>query len=186
MADTLLNPLTPLGGTTPASTTIGPVTITEVTGTALASLAARKGHDLTAIAKAAGIPLPPAGRAEQGETYAAFWLGPDQWMIEAPYSSHEDITAILKPIFTESASLTEQTDAWARFDVTGDRLPALFERLCNFDIAAQTTGAATRTMIEHLGTYVILRGPGHITVLGPRSSAASLWHALATAAKAAF
>lgn len=186
MADTVLTPLTPLGGTTPASTTIGPVTIAEVTNTALASLAARKGHDLTATAKAAGIPLPPAGRAELGETYAAFWLGPDQWMVEAPYATHEDITAILKPLFTETASLTEQTDAWARFDVTGDRLPALFERLCNFDIATQSAGAATRTMMEHLGVYIVVRAPNHISVLGPRSSAASLHHALTTAAKSAF
>lgn len=186
MADLALKPLTPLGADTPATTTIGPVTITEVTDTALASLAARMGQSIADAAKAAGIPLPAPGRAEQGQTYAAFWLGPDQWMLEAPYATHEDITAILKPVFGETASLTEQTDAWARFDVTGDRLPALLERLCNFDLATQGTGAATRTMMEHLGVYIVTRSPTHLSILGPRSSAASLHHALATAAKAAF
>ncbi len=186
MADPLLKPLTPLGSDTPASATIGPVTITEVTDTALASLAARRGQDISAAAKAAGIPLPGPGRAEQAAPYAAFWLGPDQWMIEAPYATHEDITAVLKPVFTEAASLTEQTDAWVRFDVTGDRLPALFERLCNVDIARHGAGFATRTMLEHLGCYVVIRTTGHISVLGPRSSAASLYHALTTAAKSAF
>ena len=186
MADLMLEPLTPLGSDSPASTIIGPVTITEVVDTALASLAARRGHDLAAAAMAAGIPLPSAGRAAQATTYGAFWLGPDQWMVEAPYPSHEDIVAILKPLFGDSASLTEQTDAWARFDVTGDRLPALFERLCNFDIARHGPGAATRSMVEHLGCYVIIRSPAHISVLGPRSSAASLYHALTTAAKSAF
>lgn len=186
MADLMLKALTPLGADTPASTTIGPVTITEVVSTALASLAARAGHDIRPAASAAGIPLPGPGRAEQAAPYGAFWLGPDQWMIEAPFSSHEDITAILKPVFGESASLTEQTDAWVRFDVSGDTLPRLFERLCNFDIARHGTGAATRTMLEHLGCYVILRGPALVSVLGPRSSAQSLYHALTTAAKSAF
>ena len=182
----MLKTITPLGADTPASTTIGPVTITEVVSTALASLAARSGHDIRAAAATAGIPLPGPGRAEQAATYGAIWLGPDQWMVESPFASHEDIVAILKPLFGESASITEQTDAWVRFDVTGDSLPALFERLCNFDIARHGAGAATRTMLEHLGCYVILRNTNHISVLGPRSSAASLYHALTTAAKSAF
>lgn len=186
MADLILKPITPLGADTPASTTIGPVTITEVTDTALASLAARVGKDIGAAARTAGIPLPAPGNAEQAAQYGAFWLGPDQWMVEAPYASHEDITAILKRVFGEAASLTEQTDAWARFDVTGDRLPALFERLCNVDLARHGAGYATRTLLEHLGCYIVVRSQTHISVLGPRSSAASLYHALTTAAKAAF
>lgn len=186
MADLVLKPITPLGADSPASVTIGPATLTEVVDTALASLAARLGQTIHEAAKAAGIPLPAPGRAEQAAPYSAFWLGPDQWMLEAPFATHEDITAILKPVFGETASLTEQTDAWARFDVTGDRLPALFERLCNFDLAHQGAGYATRTMLEHLGCYIIVRTANHISVLGPRSSAASLFQALTTAAKAAF
>lgn len=186
MADLALKPLTPLGSDTPANITIGPVTITEVVDTALASLAVRRDHDIATAAKAAGIPLASPGRAEQAATYGTIWLGPDQWMVEAPFASHEDIVAILKPLFGESASLTEQTDAWARFDVTGDRLPAMVERLCNFDLATQGAGAATRTMMEHLGVYIVVRSPTHISILGPRSSAASLHHALTTAAKSAY
>ena len=188
MADHRLKPITPLGHDAPHSVTLGPVTISEVTHTALASLAARlgEGKAVTDIADAAGIPLPPPGKAAQGATYAAFWLSPELWMIEAPFATHEDIVAILKPHFGEAASLTEQTDAWARFDVTGDDLPAMFERLCAFDLRAHGPGAATRTVIEHLGCYVVIRAPGHLSVIGPRSSAASLFHALETAARAAF
>lgn len=188
MADHRLKPITPLGHDAPHSVTLGPVTISEVTHTALASLAARQGEAkaVTDIADAAGIPLPPPGKAAQGATYAAFWLSPEMWMIEAPFATHEDIVAILKPHFGEAASLTEQTDAWARFDVTGDDLPAMFERLCAFDLRAHGPGAATRTVIEHLGCYVVIRAPGHLSVIGPRSSAASLLHALETAARAAF
>ena len=188
MADHRLKPITPLGHDAPHSVTLGPVTITEVTDTALASLAARQGEAkaITDIADAAGIPLPGPGKAAQGATYAAFWLSPDMWMVEAPFATHEDIVAHLKPHFGEAASLTEQTDAWARFDVKGDDLPAMFERLCAFDLRAHGPGAATRTVIEHLGCYVVIRAPGHLSVIGPRSSAASVFHALETAARSAY
>ena len=188
MADHRLKPITPLGNSTPHSVTIGPVTISEVVDTALASLATRMGEAkaVADIADSAGIPLPGPGKAAQGATYAAFWLSPDMWMIEAPFATHEDVIAQLKPHFGEAASLTEQTDAWARFDVTGDDLPAMFERLCAFDLRSHGPGSATRTVIEHLGCYIVIRAPGHLSVLGPRSSAASLFHALETAAQSAF
>lgn len=186
MAD-VLHPLTALGHDVPATVTIGPVTITENPGAALASLASRLGHeaDVAQAAKAAGIPLPGPGRAETA-SYGAIWLGPEQWMIEAAFATHEDIVAVLKPIFGEAASLTEQTDAWVRFDLTGTDLAKLFERLCNYDLRRASPGSATRTVIDHLGCYIIRRAEGEVSILGPRSSAHSLHHALITAAKSAF
>ena len=181
-----LKSLTPLGHDTPITETIGAVTITENTGTALASLASRLGREaeVASAAAAAGIALPGPGRSLSATIYAAIWLGPEQWMIEAPFTTHEDITAHLKPIFGEAASITEQTDAWVRFDITASDLPALFERLCNHDLRRAGVGAATRTVIDHLGCYVIRRSETEVTILGPRSSAHSLHHALTTAAKA--
>ncbi|MFA9231161.1 MAG: sarcosine oxidase subunit gamma [Microgenomates group bacterium] len=187
-----MKPLSPLGHITAQTEVIGPVTITENTGVALASLASRMGQEkaVAKAAKAAGIPQPGPGIATVAAVYGAFWLGPEQWMIEAPFASHEDVVSILKPLFGETASLTEQTDAWVRFDLEGADLPKLFERLCGFDLRAAGTGAATRTMIEHLGCYVVLRqmgdGTDRVSVYGPRSSAHSLHHALITAAKSAF
>ena len=182
----LLKSLTPLGHDAAVSETIGAVTITENTGTALASLASRMGFEaeVASAAVAASIPLPGPGRSAAPATYAALWLGPEQWMIEAPFASHEDIAAILKPIFGEAASITEQTDAWVRFDLTAPDLPGLFERLCNYDLRKAGAGAATRTVIDHLGCYVIRRAQTEVSILGPRSSAHSLHHALTTAAKA--
>jgi sarcosine oxidase subunit gamma len=186
--DLSLVPLTPLGHAAPETVSIGPITIAEVTTTALASLATRRGRaaEVMTAAAAHGIPMPGPGRAETGAIFAAFWLGPDQWMVEAPFASHEDITAILRPMFADAASITEQTDAWVRFDVSGADLPALFERLCSFDLRGTGPGAATRTVIEHLGCYLIRRANRTLTLYGPRSSAQSLHHALTTAARSAF
>ena len=183
MPDHRLKPLTPLGNTTPQTDTIGPVTITENISVALASLATRKGRDadVATAAKTLNITLPTPGHASE----TALWLGPDQWLIEAPFATHEDSTAHLKPAFKDAASISEQTDAWVRFDITGPNLHSLFELLCNLDTRSMQPGHATRTVIEHLGCYVTRRSD-HFTILGPRSSAKSLHHALITAAKSAF
>jgi sarcosine oxidase, subunit gamma len=181
--DHRLKPLSPLGNAAPQTDTIGPVIITENASIALASLATRKGRDadVTKAANALNLSLPPPGHASDN----ALWLAPDQWLIEAPFATHEDITAHLKPTFGDAASITEQTDAWVRFDITGPDLHALFELLCNLDTRTMHPGHATRTVIEHLGCYVTRRADG-FTILGPRSSAKSLHHALITAAKSAY
>ena len=62
-----------------------------------------------------------------------------------------------------------------------DPAPVL-ERLCNVDFRAVPNGYATRTVIDHLGVYLIKHGPGEVRLYGPRSSAKSLLHALETAA----
>lgn len=188
MADFVLKPLSPLGHTTAHITTIGPLTIAENTAVALASLASRLGQagDVAGIAARLGLPLPVAGHCATGAVYSAFWLGPQQWMVEAPFVSHEDIVAQLKPQFGEAASITEQTDAWVRFDLAAPDLPPLFERLCNYDLRKHGPGCASRTVIEHLGCYLVHRAFGEITLLGPRSSARSLHHALMTAANSLY
>jgi sarcosine oxidase subunit gamma len=154
---------------------------------ALASLASRRGREaeVATLAAAAGLPLPGPRRAAAGAPFSAFWLGPEQWMVEAPHATHEDIVAHLKPVFGDAASITEQTDAWVRFEVAGP-LPPLFERLCNLDLWRFEPGSATRTVIEHLGCYAIRREPDRLTLLGPRSSAGSLHHALLGAARSVF
>ena len=183
MPDHRLKPLTPLGHATPQTDTVGPVTISENTSIALATLATRKGReaDVAKATNALNIALPGPGRASE----TALWLSPDQWLIEAPFATHEDIVAYLKPAFKDAASVTEQSDAWVRFDLTGPNLHAVFELLCNLDTRAMQPGHATRTVIEHLGCYVTCRSHG-FTILGPRSSAKSLHHALITAAKSAY
>ena len=183
MPDHRLKPLTPLGHASPQTDMIGPVTIAENTSVALASLATRNGRsaDVVQAAQSLNIALPTPGRASDN----ALWLAPDQWLIEAPFATHEDIVAYLKPAFNDAASITEQTDAWVRFDLSGPDLHAMFERLCALDTRAMHPGHATRTVIEHLGCYVTCRAAG-FSILGPRSSAKSLHHALTTAAKSAY
>lgn len=176
--------LSALGKREAASVTIGPLTIRERMDVALASVAARKGRaaDLSAAAQTAGLRLPGPATHQQGTPYAAFWVAPEMWFVEAPFDSHELIADMLKSALGDAASVTEQTDAWVAFDLAATDLSPLLERLCNVDYATVPDGYATRTVMEHLGVYLIKHDPGAARVYGPRSSAESLLHALETAA----
>ncbi|WP_170971849.1 sarcosine oxidase subunit gamma [Rhodobacter sp. SY28-1] len=179
-----LQPLTALGRREATTVTHGPLTISERTDVALASVAARNGRaaDLAKAAQKADVPLPGPASHQQGTPYSAFWTAPEMWFVEAPYASHELIVDLLKSALADTASITEQTDAWVAFDLSAHDLTRLLERLCNVDFAARPTGYATRTVMEHLGVYLIKHGPGAARLYGPRSSAESLLHAIETAA----
>lgn len=176
----MLEPLTPLGHDTPRTVTIGPFTITERFDVALASVAVRRGDDkaLARAAKAIGLPLPAVAAAEAGTPWSTFWITAEMWMVEAPHATHEDIAAILKAALGDTASITEQSDAWVRFDLTAANLAPLTERLTNLDLAQKPPGFAARTVIDHLGVYLIKRSDTELTLYGPRASAQSLLHAL--------
>jgi sarcosine oxidase subunit gamma len=180
VVDHALKALTALGQDTPIVLEIGPFRIAERFDIALASLATRRGRESQVLkaAKSAKLPLANVASAAKGSVLSSFWLAPDMWMVEAPFATHEDIAAHLKVIFGDSASITEQTDAWVRFDVSAPNLQHLFERLSNVDVAASPSGFAARTVIDHLGCYLIKHSETEITVYGPRSSAASLLHML--------
>jgi sarcosine oxidase subunit gamma len=182
-----LLPITALGGREPRVETIGSLTIAETTDLALASVSARSGRE-TACAKALekmlGAALPGPGKALLTSPMAAVWMGADQWMIGASQDSHEDLAAQVKAKVSSTASVTEQTDAWACFDVTGSDVVAMFERLCPAPVRRMMQADALRTTIHQMGCFVICGAPGgHMRVLGPRSSAGSLHHALMQAAR---
>lgn len=177
--------LTALGQDAAQVIEIGPYRIAERFDVALASVAVGRGRDAAfqVAAKAAGVPLPGHSTHEAGEVFSAFWTTPEMWFVEADFRTHEDIVAALKPSFGEAASITEQTDAWVRFDVSGTDLPALLERLTNLDFTCLPDGFASLTVIEHLGVYLVKHGAQTVTLYGPRSSAGSLLHALEVTAR---
>lgn len=164
---------------------VGLLHIAEHPNVALASLARRRDGDLSAAETFLGVALPDVAAWAGNGPFGVFWTGPGQWMVEAPHATHEDLAARLKAAVGDGASVTEQTDAWVRFDVSGPTVGALFERLCALDLPRMATGTAQRTTIEHMGCFVICRKAGlSFSILGPRSSAACLHHALLTTARA--
>ncbi|MGJ8612203.1 MAG: sarcosine oxidase subunit gamma [Octadecabacter sp.] len=184
-----LEAITSLGATAPQIDTHAGVTCTEVNDLALASVAARLGSEAVCaehMNALLGAQAPGPGKSRRGASETAVWMGPDQWMISAPFKTHDDIAELLKSRFTSSASIVEQTDAWCCFDLTGQGVTAVMELLCNIDMRKLQSGDAHRTTIHHLGCIVVCNDPdGLIRILGPRASAASLHHAITTAMRSA-
>ena len=182
-----LKAITPLGGTEPRVDGFDGLVISERPDRALASVGARQGSE-DAAAQAArdllGFDLPAPARWSTASDYMAWWMGPDLWMVDAPHSSHEMLASQIKAAVGDNASVVEQTDGWCRFDVEGNRSLDLFERLTNANLRSATEGTALRTSIEHVGCFVLCLEAGkRFAVIGPRSSAASLHHALLALAK---
>lgn len=176
--------ITPLGQHAPRTDSHAGITMTEVVETGLVSVTARLGHEKATadlVASITGQKAPTPARAAKG----AFWMGPDQWMVETPLAGKDDPAREIAAKAKGIASITDQSEAWCRFDLTGDRLADVFERLCNADLRRFEGGEAVRTAIEHLGCFLICRTPQHVSVLGPRSSAGSLHHAILTAMRSA-
>ena len=176
-----LEPITAFGARTPREDRIGGVTISERPDTALASLTARRGVTLTEALP--GLALPgPGGHAGGPEGTGAMWLGPGAWLVEGRPG---DLAGRLKAAHGDRASVTDQTDAWVRFDIAAADTAPLMERLYMLDTRRMAEGSGSRSVIEHLGCLVIIREAGRrLSILGPRSSAGSLLHALTTAAAA--
>lgn len=175
-----LTPLTALGAQAPAQLCAGALTITENMGLALASLSLRDAPAPIPF----GLTLPGPGAWVGGGGVAAFWTGPGQWMIESEGRAESGFAAALAAE-APGCAITEQTDGWTAFEIDGppEAIRALLEKLVNIDAAGFAPGQATRTGLHHMGTFLIRRAEDRLAVIGMRSLAAALWHALTETAK---
>lgn len=177
MAD--LAPLCALGRAEPRLQRFGALTLAENPALGLASLALVRGD----VPPRIGLDLPGPGRWVEGADRAAFWTGPDQWMIEFPGQADQDVAALLTQA-APGCTITEQTDGFVAFDLEGppNEVLAVLEKLVNLDHRSLCPGCAVRTGLHHMAVFVIARRAGHVSFLGTRSAAGSLWHVLALAA----
>ncbi|WP_321364607.1 sarcosine oxidase subunit gamma [uncultured Celeribacter sp.] len=178
-----LTPITALGEAAPRTESFGALTISENAGLGLASLALRKGQSAP---QPFGLPLPGVGKAVSMGEYAAFWTGRDQWMIEAVDKAEVNFAAMVKSE-TPDCSVTEQTDGFTAFEISSTQgaapIEALMRKLVNIDPKAFGPGQVTRTGLEHMTVFLIRRADDRLAVIGMRTLAGSLWHALAVAAR---
>ncbi|RBP86319.1 sarcosine oxidase subunit gamma [Rhodobacter sp. 140A] len=177
-----LTPMPALGRAAVSPLRAGALTISVNEAVALAGLALRRG----AVPPAPmGLVLPGPGGWCAGQGVAAFWTGPGQWMIEAEGRAGEDFARVLKTRHPD-CSVTEQTDGWVAFEIVsvagGAPIVRLMEKLVNVDAAGFGPGCATRTGLEHMSVFVIRRAEDRLAIIGMRTLAGSLWHAIETAA----
>ncbi|SIR19236.1 sarcosine oxidase subunit gamma [Paracoccus thiocyanatus] len=173
-------PICALGAAAPQTCRIGAVTLTENADLGLASLALRRGAAVPQI----GVALPGPGGWAEGSGIAAFWTGPEQWMVEFPGRAAADVAGELIAA-APGCSITEQTDGFVAFEITASepQLLALLSRLVNIDPARLGPGTATRTGFHHMSVFVIRRAADRLALIGMRSAAGTIWHALVEAAQ---
>ncbi|WP_391482260.1 sarcosine oxidase subunit gamma [Nereida sp. NH-UV-3] len=178
-----LAPITAFGLAEPTVFATQSCQLMERPGIALASVAARLGveeacHSVILDLLGANAPDPAAWFAS--DIYSAFWMGPDQWMFSADFCDVEDIAARLKASFGETASITEQTDGWVAFDLTGE-VEAVLELVCNVDMRTRSAGYASRVSIHHTGCFLLIEASDRVRVYAPRASAGSVFHGISQA-----
>ncbi|NVO28927.1 sarcosine oxidase subunit gamma [Donghicola sp. C2-DW-16] len=177
-----LIPLTALGAVDARTARFGALTLAEDDSLGLASLTLRKGQ---AVPTPFGLTLPEVGGVTTSGPYGAFWTGAGQWMITGAGQGTGDFAARVRAEAPDS-SITEQTDGFAAIRITSaagpDLIPALMAKLVNLPPAAYASGRATRTGLEHMTVFVLRPSDTQITVIGMRSYAASMWHAISVAA----
>lgn len=177
-----LIPITALGATTPRRARFGGLSIVENSGLALASLALHAGQTPPAPF---GLTLPDVGKCTGNTETGAFWIGRDQWMIQAPGRGESDFAADLRAQ-APKASVTDQTDGFVAFEITSANgalgIEALMAKLVNIDPKTLQPGGVTRTGLDHMSVFLIRRAGNTLCVIGMRTFAGALWHAIATAA----
>ena len=173
-----LHPICALGGAAPQSARFGALSLRENPDLALASVAHLRGGQ-------SDLPRPGPGLWQQDDGIAAFWTGPDQWMIEGAGLAASDFAATVAAR-APGCAVTEQTDGFVAFEITSDSgaapIRTLLEKLVNIDAQGFGPGRASRTGLHHMSIFIIRRAEHHLAVLGMRSAAGTIWHALTQAA----
>jgi len=105
-------------------------------------------------------------------------LGQGQWLLQGRLPDLDILEGFV--------ALTDQSDAWSGFALQGAKVPKMLERLVANAPATYASGKAVRTQIEHIGCWVIGLTQNEWQILGPRSSAQSLFDALKHAADAVY
>ena len=162
-------------------------TLVEETGIALVAMTTRNGKSramTTAFKKHFSCPPPGPTDAITADAVTVMASALDQVFVTAamPLASLlDDLTAA----FGKTATLTDQSDGWARLVLTGPRAPETLERLSMVDLSPSgfDTGQVARTVFEHLNVIVLRDKPKRgetyrYVILTPRSSAEDLHHAL--------
>ena len=154
---------------------------------AMACATVRRGGEKAfgrAFQKAFGRPPPKPGTcvAAGGMDVVAAALDQHFASMEAPPA---ELAARLEAALATTATVADQSDAWARLALAGPKAKETLERLSMVDLsdAAFGVGGAARTLFGHCDVVLVRERPGprdalRYTILTPRSSAESLLHEL--------
>ncbi len=181
MADKLLNAEAILGG---VDTELGGCRIVERDDLAVVSIATPLGAaDKLASALKSGlkVDLPSPVLSSEAAGTRLIQTSADQYLVIFSHAT-PDANATVQKKLKGTAYTTDQTDVWARLEVSGANVRTALERLCPLDLHddAFPIGASARTSMEHMGTIIIRTGTDSFLLMSASSSAKSFLHAVET------
>lgn len=112
---------------------------------------------ITSVVPLAGArhDLPPPGQAETRGESRILWMGRELWFIlgETP-----DLPGV---------ALTDQSDGWAGFHLTGQGARAVLARLCPLDLHPDSfpEGATARSKLAHMAASITAEAEGYLILV---------------------
>tara|TARA_X000001036_G_scaffold401045_1_gene405836 strand:- start:1402 stop:1968 length:567 start_codon:yes stop_codon:yes gene_type:complete len=178
--------ITPLGGNMPHSFDFEGFNILEVINCSLVVLCSRKDCETKLdklFKKKFNIGLPSIAKSSFSDNLILRWIRQNTWLIEEPYSEIDKLEKKIKDNIGNFGSVVNQSDEWCLFDLTGPHCIKVLERLCNVDVERMAKGDISATRLEHLSCFIICKTEQvKYRIMGPRSAAGSLYHAIFTTA----
>ena len=161
--------------------------VRERAGERSATLLARRGQAgrLSDVARATfGVELPTTPRAAHGRDLTFAWVGPGQWLVEAP-AGDGDIEALLAGPFDVLASICEQSDSRVVVEVAGPRVRDVLAKGLPIDLHPERfrVDDVAVTAVAHVGLQFrqVSDAPSYRLAI-VRSFFGSFWHWLGSSA----
>ena len=178
--------ISPLGGSIPFSFNFEGFNILEVINCSFVVLCSRKDCETKLnklFKKKFNIGLPSIAKSSFSDNLILRWIRQNTWLIEEPYCEIDKLEKKIKNNVGNLGSIVNQSDEWCLFDLTGFNCIKVLERLCNVDVERMAKGDISATRLEHLSCFVICKTEQvKYRIMGPRSAAGSLYHAIYTTA----
>ncbi|WP_027164510.1 sarcosine oxidase subunit gamma [Mesorhizobium sp. WSM3224] len=161
------------------------VSLTEIRNFDLVQVMARRGKagEMAKAAKARfGIAAPETRKAVGTSDATLIWSGPDQFLVLSKGGKH-GIDA-LAPVFTGSASLSDQSHARVLISVSGEKARAMLAKVSSIDLHPDVfgVGAAAATSMDHTSVTLWRNndrdGQAVFNLLVFGTFAESLWHTI--------
>ena len=132
------------------------------------------------------LPLAP-NTANRTDAMAAFWLGPESWLLIARGASmRPDVAAARVSIIAAGGAVFDVSAGRVAYAVKGTNVEALLATRCplDFHLDAFPVGGCAQSLFGHVGALDFRRGAADFVVMVARSYARDAWHALCVSAAA--
>jgi sarcosine oxidase subunit gamma len=104
---------------------------------------------LSAIGTTCQLALPLEANTCDGDDPRVFWLGPDEWLLQHRGDGSALFESLRTEILDTTASLTDLSDAYVSFLVSGDGVRELLAKGCTLDLhpGSFTGNACAQTLL---------------------------------------